>query len=296
MKRFLPVLMVVTALQLVFSTSSSADEQLRPVLENVYGEWRQAMISKNFNRWTKTISTERQIEIRNRVLSERRAWPSAVFELPVAPPSLSGLKPARLNVRGPTAKSIYYGKVDFGVGGAPSDNILVLSFVKEDGWLYESAEFINLLALADVRTAFDKGDFSELDKQEFQPSGNYPSAPPVQLKGPVAAIAKVYCYCPGRKVTAQVNRKSRHEFANEKLAEVVIGGAHSGDNQIEFKVEKLAGGTGKEPLALRVYVMSEKPGVRIPAVYEYLVEEGGSPQVRGSDTFTVSPEVMQKIR
>ena len=274
----------------------SAQSPTQSQLEGVYNNWREAIISKSTARWSQTTSTRRQVEMRNRIFSERAPFPGSLFSLPTAPPNLRGLTPARIKVKGPTAKAIYFGKINFGVGGKPTENILVLSFVQESGWKYDGAEFINLGALPEVRAAFLKGDFSSLDKEEFQPDGAPPRAPAVQLQGPVPYIAKVYCFCPGREVTVQVNRRSRHTIANNKAAEVVIGGASPGLNEVEYTVKKLPGAAGNEPLAIRVYLMSEKPGEKVPAVFEYQVPEGGAAKSRGKGSFTLDAALASKLR
>lgn len=280
----------------LLNASLSGQNQMQPVLEGVYNQWRQAIITRNTTRWSQTTSTRRQVEMRNRIFSERRPFPASLFALPAAPPDLRGLTPARLNVRGPTAKVVYFGKVNFGVGGTPTDNILVLSFVQETGWKYDGADFINLTALPEVRAALLKGDYSSLDKPEFQPSGAPPQNPAIQLQGPVPFIAKVYCFAPGREVTVQVNRRSRHTIANNKAAEVVIGGAVAGLNEVEYSIKSLPGSTGKEALAIRVFLMSQKEGVQIPSVFEYIVPEGGTVQGRGKGTFTLDQALASKLR
>lgn len=280
----------------LFLPTLSAQNQMQPILEGVYNQWRQAMMTQNTTRWSQTTSTRRQVEIRNRIFSERRPFPASLFALPAAPPDLRGLTPARIHVKGPTAKAIYFGKINFGVGGQPTDNILVLSFVQESGWKYDGADFINLMALPDVRAALAKGDYSSLDKAEFKPTGAPPRAPAIQVKGPVPYIAKVYCFCPGRQVTVQVNRRSRHTFANDKRAEVVIGGANAGANQVEYSIKSLPGSTGKEALAIRVYLMSQKPGVKVPPVFEYIVPEGGSVKSGSKGSFTLDQALASQLR
>ena len=280
----------------LLAPSLSAQNKMQPILEGVYNEWRQAIMTKNTARWSQTTSTRRQVEMRNRIFSERAPFPGSLFALPTAPPDLRGLTPAKLNLRGPTAKIVYFGKVNFGVGGTPTDNILVLSFVQESGWKYDGADFINLIALPDVRAALVKGDYSSLDKPEFQPSGAPPQAPTIQLRGPVPYIAKVYCFAPGREVTIQVNRRSRHTIANNKAAEVVIGGANLGVNQVEYSIKSLPGSTGSEALAIRVFLMSEKEGVKIPSVFEYVVPEGGAVKSSGKGTFTLDEILASRLR
>lgn len=283
-------------LSLACALPATAQNEMQPVLEGVYNNWRQAMVSKNANQWSSFTSSRRQAEVRNRLFSERAPFPQALFNLPVAPPDLRGLTPVRLRVRGLTAKMVYFGKVDFGVGGEPTDNLFVVSFVQENGWKYDNADFINLLALPEVRTAVAKGDYSALDKPEFNPTGSKPALPPVVLKGPVPYIAKVYAFCPGREVTVQVNRTSRHVFGNTQESEVVIGGANPGENSVEFRIKNLPGSSGNEPLTLRVYVMSERPGVRVPAVFDYTVPEGGQVNAAGNGSFQLTAEIAKRLR
>ena len=147
-----------------------AQNQMQPILEGVYNQWRQAIMTQNTARWGQTTSTRRQVEMRNRIFSERRPFPGSLFALPTAPPDLRGLTPVRLEAKGPTAKAVYFGKVNFGVGGQPTDNLLVLSFVQESGWKYDGADFINLMALPDIRTELAKGDYSAVwTKPSFVP-------------------------------------------------------------------------------------------------------------------------------
>ena len=296
MKSLFPISLAATLILGLLAPSLSAQNQLQPLLERTYNQWRQAIMTKNASRWSQTTSTRRQVEMRNRIFSERRPFPASLFALPTAPPDLRGLTPVRMEAKGPTAKAVYFGKVNFGVGGQPTDNLLILSFVQESGWKYDGADFITLAALPEVRAALVKGDYSILDKEEFRPDGAAPRPPAIQLGGAVPYIAKVYCYCPGREVTVQVNRRSRHSIANNQAAEVVIGGAVPGENQIEYSIKSLPGSTGDEPLAIRVYVMSEKQGVKIPAVFEYLVPEGGKPKRSGKGTFNLDPAMAEKLR
>ena len=296
MKSLFPVTLTSILLFGLFAPSLSAQNKMQPILEGVYNQWRQAIMTQNTARWSATTSTRRQVEMRNRIFSERRPFPASLFALPTAPPDLRGLTPVRVTAKGPTAKALYFGKVNFGVGGQPTDNLLVLSFVQESGWKYDGADFINLMALPEIRAELAKGDYSSLDKPEFLPSGAPPRAPAIQLNGPVPYIAKVYCYSPGREVTVQVNRRSRHTVANNQEAEVVIGGANPGVNQVEYSIKSLPGSTGDEPLAIRVYLMSQKPGVRVPAVFEYQVPEGGTVKRSGQGTFNVDQAVASKLR
>jgi hypothetical protein len=259
-----------------------------------YSNWRTAVIRKDVPAWQRTTAPHRQAEIRNRLLSEKRPFPAGVFDLPAPPPPLDGLKMIHLSQRGATAKAALFGKINFGVGGDPADNILVISFVHSGTWRYDRADFINLAALPDVRKELQAGDLKYVaETPDFQATGVVPATPPAV---PAAKyIAKVYVFCPGREVQVQVNQFSRHRFANAKEAEVVLGGAKDGANTVTYTVKGLEGGTGKEALAIRVYLMSENAGTQPIKAYEYRVNEGGALTPFGTGAFTVDAATAGKL-
>lgn len=261
------------------------DAALQGQLETIYGYWRNAMVQKDYTSWTKVTAAHRQMIVKNRLNSERRIFPKGIFEVPAAPPALAGLKNVQAKRNGRTAKLVYYGKIDFGVGGDPTDNLLVVDFVQENtGWKYDMAEFVNLSALPEVREEISKGDFSYIAKTaELTPTG---VVPPVPMAIPVAKyISKVYVFCPGRSVDVTVNKISKHRFGNAKEAELVMGGVIDGKNEISYSVKGLPGGTGKEALAIRVYVFSQIDGVKPLKVYEYQILEGETLKGAGEATF-----------
>ena len=279
----------------IFQVNGQNVPASKAMLEASYNGWRSAMIRKNARQWQNFTARHRQISIRNRMLSEKRPFPAGVFAVPASPPDLRTLKPLRIRVKGATAKATYFGKIDFGVGGKPTDNLLVVSYANEGGkWKYDSGEFVNLQALPKVRAALAKGDLKYLDHADFHPTGVIPQSP-IVLQREAQYIAKVYVFCPGREVIAQVNRMSRHTFQNTKAAEIVIGGARDGENQIEFKIKDLPGGTGKGALTVRVYLFSQVPGVKPIKVYEYLVNEGGKVAPSGNAKFKVTTENVKKL-
>ena len=264
-----------------------AQDGLKPVLENSYQQWRQAILTQNSSAWKRATAKHRQLAVKNRILSEKRSFPASVFELPGAPPSIAGLKFLTAIRSGATANAYYFGKVDFGVGEPTQNNLLVISFVGSgQSWKYDKMQFVSLVSLPKVRGELAAGEFSYLmDTPELQPAGVIPSNP-VEV-GVVDQIAKIYVFCPGRKVIAQVNGTSRHEFVNAKEAELIIGGAANGANQIQFRIEEVDGGTGQEALVVRVYAFSQVPGVKPIKVYEYLVREGETPKPFVTSRFAV---------
>jgi hypothetical protein len=273
---------------------ASAQDSLQPALETTYQAWREAMIHRDTTSWQKTTAEHRRMEIKNRIVSEKRAFPAALFELPAPPPSLSGLKFLSANQNGATAKAAYFGKIDFGVGGEPSDNLLVLSFTRAGTWLYDRADFINLTALPGVRKELAAGDLKYLkETPEVQATG---VVPPTPIEARAAKyIAKVYVFCPGREVRVQINKISRHRFANAKEAEIVIGGALDGSNEVQFYTQKLPGATGKEVMTLRVYLLSEVKDVPPIKAFEYQIAAGESPKSFSTTTFTLDAAMASKL-
>lgn len=274
---------------------AGANETLRPALEQSYNVWRDAVIRKDANTWQRATAAHRRVEVKNRILSEKRAFPAAVFDLPAPPPALTGLIFLEAKQNGATAKASYFGKIDFGIGGSPSDNLLVLSFVVGGGgWLYDRADYVNLAALPEVRKELAAGNLSYLkETPEAQPSGVVPPTP-IEV-APAKYIAKVYVFCPGREVRVQVNKISQHRFANAKEAEVVVGGARDGLNEVQFAIRKLEGGTGKEAMTIRVYLMSEVEGIQPIKIYEHQLAEGVAPKPFGTETFVIDAAVVAKL-
>lgn len=277
------------------SVRADVDPELAKQLGQTYETWRTAMARSDARAWQAVTASHRQAEVRNRLLSEKRAFPASVFQIPVPPPSIAETKCIDTSRNGATAKATYYGTLSFGGEVAPSKNLLVLSFTAEGGrWKYDRADFVNLAAMPEIRREIESGDLGYLrDTPDFRATGQVPKTPPAV---PAAKyIAKVYTFCPGREVVVQVNGVSRHTFANAQEAEVIVGGARDGRNDIVFTSKKLPGGAGNEAFTVRVYLMSEKPGTKPIKAYEYLVEEGGSVEAFGRGSFTVDAETAAKL-
>lgn len=286
---------LICAISLSLSGFLAAQQDLRGPLESSYNAWRESIVRKDAAAWQRTTAPHRRTEVKNRIVSEKRAFPAAVFDLPAPPPSIQNLKFLEAKQNGQTAKASYFGKIDFGIGGSPTENLIVLSFVKGGGaWLYDRADFVNLAALPEVRKELAAGDLKYLkETPEAQPSGVVPTTP-LEAR-PAKYIAKVYVFCPGREVQVQVNKISRHRFANAKEAEVVIGGALDGLNEVQFSTRKLEGGTGKEALTIRVYLMSETAGVKPIKAFEYLVKEDAPAKPFGTESFVVDAATVEKL-
>ncbi|MES2920744.1 MAG: hypothetical protein V4819_04330 [Verrucomicrobiota bacterium] len=286
---------LIFAFSLIFASLAAAQENLRPALETTYRAWREAMIRRDASIWQRVTAEHRRVEVRNRIVSEKQPFPAAVFDLPAPPPSLEGLQFLDAKQNGATAKASYFGKIDFGVGGEPTENLLVLSFVKgSGGWLYDRADFVNLVALTAVRKELAAGNLKYLNETpEAQPSGQIPPTP-VSAQ-PAKHVAKVYVFCPGREVQVQINKISHHRFANAKEAEIVIGGALDGSNEVQYSVKKLEGGTGKEVMTIRVYLMSEVAGEKPIKAFEYQIAAGETPKPFGTGSFTMDAATAAKL-
>lgn len=276
-------------------TSISLSQNLEEDFKRTYGFWQKAMATKDFRIWDSITSSERKKEIRNKIYSEKFSYPQEIFAIPFVPPPLEDLKLLQVKASGSWGKAVFFGKIDFGVGGKPTDNLMVVSLVKQQAhWRFAGAEYINLSALPVVRSAILKGDFSYLKGKDFLPAP-IPVKNTVSLSGPVPIIAKVYAYCPGRAVKAIVNGKSNHLFQNTKQAEVVIGGVRKGRNEIQFRVNELPGGLGNEPLTVRVYAMSKVKGLMPVKAFEYLVKEKEIPKSVQTVSFEINDETFSKL-
>ncbi|MDX1679098.1 MAG: hypothetical protein R3242_00070 [Akkermansiaceae bacterium] len=270
------------------------EDELRKDLERTYEFWRKSILERNDLNWRKATAAHRQVAVKNLILSEKRKYPASIFDLPAPPPPLNGLTHLATLRKGPTAKSYYYGKIDFGLGGEP-DNLMVLSYVGAAGtWKFDQVEYINLAALPEIRDQLMAGDIQYIkNTPELLPSGEVPPVP-VEIKEP-AFIAKVYAYCPTREVKVQVNQTSRHTFTSTKAAELVIGGVNDGRNEIQYTITPLEDEDPLDPLTIRVYLFSQVQGVKPVKIFEHLVPKGEKPQAFGKGEFVVTKEIRDKL-
>lgn len=252
-------LCVLSALVLSVAPSQAAAVPAQSELEAIYYTWRQSMMRADYALWRSTTAMFRQRTVRNQAVSEKKPFPKALFTLEMQPPALTGLKFVGIKTAGDTAAATYYGKVDFGVGGSPSDNAFVLLFVRENGsWKYDTARYFNLSKLPEVRRRLARGDTKILEEQDgFKPLGKTPFVPP--LCPQPKFIAKLYIDCPGRKVVANVNNVSFHTFENTREAVLVSGGLKGGMNTINYQIEDMPD-VPKGHFVISVFIMPEVPG------------------------------------
>jgi len=290
-----PMKLHIFAFSLLLTVISGGQTTLRPALEQTYNVWRDAITRQDAASWQRVTASHRRIEVQNRISAQKLPFPAALFKLPAPPPTLKGLTFLEATEKGPTATAAYFGKINFGVGGTPTQNLLVLAFVSENGeWLYDRADFVNLEALPEVRKELAAGNLKYLkETPEARPSGKMPALP---LEAPPAKyIAKVYVFSPGREVKVQVNKFSHHRFANSKDAEIVIGGALDGRNEVQYAISKLPGGTDTEALTIRIYLLSQVTGVKPIKAFEYQVLENQPPRAFATGTFNVDAAMVAKL-
>jgi hypothetical protein len=104
------LILLFSLLAMVTSAHSQAmpDKQLAGHLRQVYGGWRGAMLKKDAATWKRLTSNVRQTNVRNRIWSEKRRFPDAVFGAPGSPPDVSNLKALRVRVKGAHRKSCLF--------------------------------------------------------------------------------------------------------------------------------------------------------------------------------------------
>ncbi len=283
------------ALVFIVNLTSAANAQVTAKdLSNTYESWRNAMVRKDARSWQSLTSQRRQVEVKNRILSAKAPFPRALFDTPTAPPSIRGLKMVGALEKHGIAKVTWFGKVNFGIGGDPTNNLYVVSFLNEGGrWKYDGAEFVNLMALPDVRKQLESGDTSFIKGADFQPVSKRPPVP--KSVDRVKYIAKVYAFCPGRAVDVSINGISQHRFQNDQQAQVVIGGAKDGKNSISCKIRTLEGGLGNEAFTVRVYLVNENDLKTPVKIYEYLVNEGGKVKPSLNGSFAITPDLGRRL-
>ncbi|MEG1507609.1 MAG: hypothetical protein RR373_03125 [Akkermansia sp.] len=280
-----------------FASSSEAQslnqDAMKSDLETVYNTWRQSMLRNNYEGWQAQTSTYRKVRVRNLAVSEKKPFPQSLFRKDIAPPSLMPLKYIGAVVKGSTAAATYFGKIDWGIGGQPTENAYVLLFTKEKGvWKYDQARFFNLSHLPKVRARLRNADASVLHQQDgFQPSGTIPPVPP--LCPAPQYIAKIFIDCQGRSVDATVNNVSSHHFEDMRDAEIISGGVHNGLNTVSLRFADIQG-KKQGSVAVMIYIMPETPGNYPGKTFEYIITGDKKPTNR-QFSFTVTPEIIRKM-
>lgn len=262
------------------AVAAQPDNSIRVSLESAYESWRRAMDAGDLPAWEATTAYSRQIEIRNRIVSQKLPFPQALFADPVASPSLGGLIPLGVLSTGDTATSTYFGKANFGdePGVAISDNLLVLHFLREEGrWRFDNLRLVKLGGDGELLLQIRNSDFSFLRGEEFQPAPALPPIPqPVQTP---ALVAEAWVDATGYEVTITVNGHLTGTFRNVKATELVMGGVRRSGNQIRIQSKLLPDAGAAAPKVEVAIYAAEDPAGQAQRVYHYRPLDGVPPVV-----------------
>ncbi len=219
-------------------TPNKSTPELQPALESTYNTWRYSMSQKDFNTWKSATATSRQMETRNRIISQRLRFPDSLFAVPLQAPSLSKLVLLSIFAKGDTANAIYFGKVNFGLGTdqTVSDNLMVLKFIRETSqWKFDNLRIIKFGSDSDLLQKINKQDFSFLQDPTFQPTGVTPTI--AKAVKPPAYLAELWIAANGFEVTVNINNGNhKSRLKNDDGRDLIIGGLVRGKNTISLSI------------------------------------------------------------
>ncbi|MEM7384732.1 MAG: hypothetical protein AAF514_07275 [Verrucomicrobiota bacterium] len=244
-------------------------QALQVDLETTYNQWRRAMMAGDFKGWQAATATSRQHLTRNLIVSQKKLFPKALFDLPMDPPALVTLRMLQAKQKGPTARSVYYGRVDFGIGAnkAP-ENLLILKFIKErGGWKFDTSSFMRLDGTPEIRQQARTGNLKFLKEPPFQPSGRLR---PIPKPCPVPDyVADLHIVSLGYDSEIELNGY-RYPVYHNVNTEIAIGGLKKGLNPISMKMKptKLMAGE-KRIFKVSVHVKTGKKRNPAIKVFEY---------------------------
>lgn len=231
-----------------------ADDTLRPELEGVYQTWKEAVTARDPKTWERVTAAYTRMNIRNTIVSQKLTFPDALFDSPVRPPLLEGLKFLDARAVKRTAQAVYFGKIDFGLKPSLADagpeeipeNLLVLRFILEDKWKFDTTRLLSLEGADDVKRQIADGDYSFLDDESFTPPGEVPPVPkPCPLPERIGHLQVVAI---GYESEITINRGSTHIIADTAANELIIGGLKNGSNHIVINTRPLPTVAGEEAL------------------------------------------------
>jgi hypothetical protein len=247
----------------------AADTQVRPELERTYSAWRSALAARNLPAWQRVTASHRQMAIRNLIVSQKQAFPDALFTLPMRPPETVTLRFLQTRVVGDTAHAAYFGKVDLGLM-EPSeipDNILILKFVKEPGgWKFDTSRLLNLAGSPEIRASLQNGGTpAMLDDPSIAPDGVVPpTARPCPVPDRIGVLQIVSF---GYATKATVNGFDTCMVQDNAEEHIIIGGLRNGENPLLLEVRELEIPEGEERhLEINALVLTgdeKKPTIQV---------------------------------
>ena len=271
---------LLSASPLQAQITAQQDPALRVTLESAYNAWRAAIASGDLALWEAATAFSRQIDIRNRIVSQRLPFPQALFEDPIGAPSLDGLIGLGVLSTGETATSTYFGKANFGDsdGVAVSDNLLVLHFLREEGrWKFDNLRIVKIGNDTEILLQIRNSDFSFLSGVEFQPAAQLPPVPqPVTMP---EFVAEVWVDASGFEVTVEVNGRAAGKFTNVKTTDLLIGGVRPGQNSIRLTTRLLEATPGVVPKVEVGIYAAKDPSAQANRVFHYLPGANVAPEL-----------------
>jgi len=250
----------------------------RPTLERNYFAWRASVQKKDVRAWEAATSKYRRNTTRNMIISQRHAYPRALFEIPISPPDILQLRCIDERVAGRRAQLIYFGRVDMGVGTPEGnrlpENLLVLHFISEDGsWLFDNMRFVNLAGVETSRAEVAAGNKSFLKSSEFDMPTGDPVVP--KLVSYPDHVGHIQVIASGYNAKVKVNGHHCGDVQGTTATHLVIGGFKRGKNQLEVEVERTdLADEDSRYFAINGYVINGAAKQKQVRVFRYRPEEG----------------------
>ncbi len=263
---------------LVLNLNTRSEAQapaLRQNLDAAYQKWRAAILSQDARAWANSVTRYRQVVTRNLIVSQKQPFPQAVFAVPLDPPDISGLRLLEAQAVGPTAHTLYFGKVN--LGGDPGqipDSVLMLKFFNENGsWRFDSSKVLKLLDHPEL-IAQMKGNapMDFLDYPEFTPPGKVPSVPALCEIPENMAGCTLQSF--GYETRMRVNGFDYPVMQDHAEKFFVIGGLKNGANDVSLIIKPTDIPAGEERLLqLDFFVLTGKAGKPPVRVFHYETKE-----------------------
>ena len=249
-----------------------AQDGLKRVLPRVYAKWRRAILDRDYAAFKEHTATFRHNATHNLIVSQMQPWPDALFEIPMEPPDVSGLRLLSAKFKSGTANLIYYGKVDFKIKDQGTreipNNLLVLQFVEEDGkWRYDTTRYIHAGSDPQLHSLYlSKGDFSFVRLPRFDPPGKVPPAPKLCPKPDCVGQLRVVSL--GYRCRIRVNDSYVTEVADNVGNKLIIGGLKKEGNKVEIEINPTLY-TKKPNLQIKITAFLPSVGGVPTAVFDY---------------------------
>jgi len=235
-----PTITAILAIYMFAMTSASADvkpteEELEKTLVATYTAWRNAMLKGDYATWAKHTSSYRRVITRNNIVSQKLRFPNALFEVPMKPAAIDGMKPIQARALGVTSQLVYYGRIDVGVdppeGQEIPESLLILKFIKEDTqWKFNTLSLLNLSGAKEITDKIKAKDYSFLDKGNFVPPG---WVPPTPKECPVPDyVAQIQITSFGYHTEVIINGVSSHRVSDNATSALIIGGLKASPNKV----------------------------------------------------------------